>query len=419
MIAQTHWRLAAAALVLFASMAVAGARMFLVPKGMDPAIAVPGENVILDTGGGEQLVFEVYVEWSPLELHAFGFAVTMPCGATFSSSGYLENATPPLVDEAHSLFFFPPGHPHFIVADEGTCGPPPGFTGTPPRWSSSECIGGCPSVPNSGARYVGEIGYATSANAEGSATLSPRPFDESFLISESWSAILPLSTDGVEIRVTHGRCCAAEDACAEMTRFECNLIEGLFAEGESCAGLACGPIRLIGSDPPNCAIDARQPHAINDPEIRFGWNHVDLLFNGGSESLSADHLEVIEIGGDGVPPQIAAVDPIGLGENRVQLASAIEPGAWTCIRHVASDTQTCVAALPGDVNGDRTAGPVDVLRLIDALNGVVNPPLELWQTDIDRSGAATPADILRVIDLLNGAQAFDPWLLVSLPVCPG
>jgi len=268
-------------------------------------------------------------------------------------------------------------------------------------------------------RYLGEIEYTSSGNAGGIASISARPFEESFLISGSWNAILPLTTDGVEIRVTHGRCCAGEDSCAEMTRFECDTIQGLFAEGESCAGLACGPVRLISSDPPGCAIDARQPHAISDPEVRFGWSRVDLFFNGGSESLSADDLQVSELGGDGVPPDIAVVDPIGLGANRVLLTSTIEPGAWTCIRHLASDTRACVGALPGDVNGDRTAGPVDVLRLIDSLNGVANPPLELWQTDIDRSGAAAPADILRLIDLLNGAEAFDAWLLVSLPECSG
>ena len=75
-----------------------------------------------------------------------------------------------------------------------------------------------------------------------------------------------------------------------------------------------------------------------------------------------------------------------------------------------------IGFLPGDVNGDGTSGPVDILDLIDSLNGVV--PLPPERTDINRSGVATPVDILRLIDLLNGANSTRPWLGVSLPERP-
>ena len=54
------------------------------------------------------------------------------------------------------------------------------------------------------------------------------------------------------------------------------------------------------------------------------------------------------------------------------------------------------------------------MDLIDFLNGLP-PPLEIWQTDIDRSGEANSADILTEIDLLNGADCFDPWNGATLP----
>ena len=58
-------------------------------------------------------------------------------------------------------------------------------------------------------------------------------------------------------------------------------------------------------------------------------------------------------------------------------------------------------------------GPLDILALIDRLNGVIALPE--WSTDIDRDGSAGPQDILRLIDLLNGAGAFEPWNGKSLP----
>ena len=70
---------------------------------------------------------------------------------------------------------------------------------------------------------------------------------------------------------------------------------------------------------------------------------------------------------------------------------------------------------PANVNGDGSATPVDILRLIDSLNGVFTPPWGIYSKDIDRSNAATPSDILREIDLLNGAGEFDPWNNVPLP----
>ncbi len=89
-------------------------------------------------------------------------------------------------------------------------------------------------------------------------------------------------------------------------------------------------------------------------------------------------------------------------------------GHWTIITHNASGFAARIGALPADVSGDRTSGPVDILDLIDFLNEA-GPDLEIWQTDIDRSGEANPADILTEIDLFNGAGCFDEWNGATLP----
>ena len=98
----------------------------------------------------------------------------------------------------------------------------------------------------------------------------------------------------------------------------------------------------------------------------------------------------------------------------VNLDGIIPVGVWTTFTHTESDTSVRLGNLPADVNGDGTSSSLDVLRLIDAMNGV-GDPLPEWGTDINNSGLTGPEDILRVIDLLNGAGCLDAWNGVSLP----
>lgn len=170
---------------------------------------------------------------------------------------------------------------------------------------------------------------------------------------------------------------------------------------------------IAASDPPNCAIDARQPYAIDDSSVAQGWDSVALTFQCATASaLPEDFAVSVETG---APPTITNVVLSG-NTATLQLSRPIPPGQWTCITHLASGSQTCLAALPSDVNGDRTGAPADVLAVIDSLNGVT--PLPTYATDVDRSGTSGPEDILRVIDLLNGAGQFTPWLDATIGVCP-
>jgi hypothetical protein len=74
---------------------------------------------------------------------------------------------------------------------------------------------------------------------------------------------------------------------------------------------------------------------------------------------------------------------------------------------------------PSNVNSDSAAAPSDILDLIDSLNGVRVPPLNIWQCDIDRSTVCAPADIIGEIDLLNGANGFRVWNGSSKPATAG
>lgn len=176
---------------------------------------------------------------------------------------------------------------------------------------------------------------------------------------------------------------------------------------------APAPIHVIASNPPNNAIDARQPHAL-DGSNPVGWTTISLRFDGAVSGVASSHLTIMQEGGVEPPPTIVSVMPILEDTLNVQLSGPIAVGAWTTITHLPSATSVSLGYLPGDVNGDGTSSPIDILKLIDFLNGV-GPALNLWSTDINRSGAAEPSDVLRVIDLLNGAEAFDVFNGMTLP----
>lgn len=168
---------------------------------------------------------------------------------------------------------------------------------------------------------------------------------------------------------------------------------------------------IVDATPPTNAIDSRQPHNLNGSNAT-GWYFVRLTLSNANQSVGKSQFEVSEQGGDGIAPGIAAVSVQGT-QALVLFSTPIEPGTWTTVTHIPSGTSTRVGYLPGDVNGDGAATPVDILALIDSINGVT--PRPDYATDINRDGTTAPADILREIDLLNGADAFEPWLGRSLP----
>ncbi|UCC32540.1 MAG: hypothetical protein JSU86_09700 [Phycisphaerales bacterium] len=177
----------------------------------------------------------------------------------------------------------------------------------------------------------------------------------------------------------------------------------------------CVPRQLVSTNPPNCAIDARQP-LDPDGSNRDGWDSVEITFAGcdtwrlGSEDFSVREFPMSDPG-----PFIVEVVPNGK-KATVRFSRRIALPGWTCVTYLASGEEVCLAHLPGDVNNDGTSAPTDILYLIDCLNGL--RLCEIWQCDVDRSAVCRPPDILRVIDLLNGAAVYDEWRDRSLPKCP-
>jgi hypothetical protein len=166
----------------------------------------------------------------------------------------------------------------------------------------------------------------------------------------------------------------------------------------------------------NCVIDARQPSKPDGTEPA-GWDTIELTFTSDASALTPDDFTVRVEPGPATVPVITAVLPAGSPETvALQLDGPIPAGQWTCVTYVHSGNEMCIGYLPADANGDGTASPPDILRVIDCLNGVATCSTQ--QCDIDRSLECLPPDILRVIDLLNGAGTYDSWLNVGLGVCP-
>ncbi|MBU0719687.1 MAG: hypothetical protein KJ749_15695, partial [Planctomycetes bacterium] len=180
---------------------------------------------------------------------------------------------------------------------------------------------------------------------------------------------------------------------------------------------------LLETYPPHCAIDARQPHGLDDPLVRFGWNSLRLVFEFDPTSMGlvpGDFtVATYSNGTPATPPGISAVITNGPAHAvTIMLDQMIEPRNWTCLTHTDSGNHWCMGYLPADVNQDGLSATQDINKLIDCLNLVAFPPCGMWQTDIDRSGLPRPQDILREIDLLNGAMPFEVWITENLPDCP-
>lgn len=151
-------------------------------------------------------------------------------------------------------------------------------------------------------------------------------------------------------------------------------------------------LRVISSDPPSGAIDARQP--IYRGESAAGFSAVDLTFNTDSARLTAADFAIDD--GSTSPPNIKRVESKG-DVVTMALDRGISAGGWTTITYKASGTGTRIGYLPGDVNNDGIVSVDDMLALVGGLEDAA--ARQLYRLDIDRNGVSGVADVLRLIDL--------------------
>jgi len=285
-------------------------------------------------------------------------------------------------------------------------------------------VDGCPTA---GEDYIGTV------LSDDAATLvcdGQPPYTGTFMPNESldifenesiagpWRLIVSSTGAGGCGRLLHWRmefAAAAADCNANGVPDDCDIADGILqdADGDGVPDECDSPCpEVLGSTPADGAIDARQPHAIDDAGALFGWQAIRLQIAGGPTPVGGD-FEVTQEGVDGPPPTVSGVRAVGDDEIEVQFDRPITPGAWTTLTHTCSAAAVRIGYLPGDVNGDGVTAPLDILALIDGLNGLTDLPE--YAEDINRSGQGEPADILRLIDLLNGAGQFEEWNGRQLP----
>ena len=170
---------------------------------------------------------------------------------------------------------------------------------------------------------------------------------------------------------------------------------------------------MADSDPPDGIIDARTPLASNGT-TRLGISDVVFYFDRLTNCTAPEHFTVEQEGGGQPPPQAAGVQQVSGNGLKVLLSSPLEPRSWTTITHGPTQSALRFGYLPGDVNADGVSGPIDILELVDSLNGVAAPQ-PLWSGDLDRSGVVAPADIIMLVDLLNGVGNLDAYNGARLP----
>jgi len=185
-----------------------------------------------------------------------------------------------------------------------------------------------------------------------------------------------------------------------------SAMDHLYPGGRNCPG------RIVSTDPPAFAIDARQPSNADgsDPS---GWTQIRLEFDSDPSGMG-----VLDFAVDSTlapAPEVTEVTADNLTLT-VSFDRRIPPGAWTTLIAKPCCDGVQVGYLPGDANQDGTSTPADILDLIDCLNGVI--PCPVYAMDADRSGVVAAPDILQIIDLLNGAGVYPRWLDRSLPRDP-
>lgn len=210
-----------------------------------------------------------------------------------------------------------------------------------------------------------------------------------------------------------GICCTAvclsQTSCCEQAWDEtCVNLAEVFCAADLCPNVGT----IASTTPASGTVDARQPHAVNAALPRFGiGSDAEPILIQLNVDADPSCFGLCESAPDPLlgPNSIASITELGGGAYRVVLTRAITAGGATVIRYLGDSSTASFIAHPANTNGDNTASPIDILFMIDALNGVQQPPHGLYSTDIDHSGVAGPADILRVIDLLNGAGEFAAW----------
>jgi hypothetical protein len=226
------------------------------------------------------------------------------------------------------------------------------------------------------------------------------------------------SGQGVECNVATCDPAGTEGNCDIVTPVEdgtpCDNGQGVCKAGDCVPVEACPPGKVTFLDPPSGVVDARQPHPTGNLEPRLGISALRVEAPAGAEFTDCWNLCETSERGFG-PNGIQSVVDNGDGTLTIHLVRVITEGAATTVTYKGSGDSGLFIFHPANANGDQVSNQLDILALVDHLNGVIELPWGLYSSDIAHRGAPSPLSLLALIDLLNGADLQDPWLGTPLP----
>ena len=167
---------------------------------------------------------------------------------------------------------------------------------------------------------------------------------------------------------------------------------------------ACGSVNtILRSDPPNRAVDARQPWGIDGGNVA-GWSQVVLTFTGYAEAVTMSDFAIQFDGPPGGAPIIGGLEPAGVHRLAVVLDRPLPPCSRLTIQHLPSGGTVVLSAIPGDVNADGLADATDVMGLVLKLNSSDFTPLR--SADVNRSDRPDSVDLVHIVDVIHRAGAY-------------
>lgn len=222
--------------------------------------------------------------------------------------------------------------------------------------------------------------------------------------------------------------CACDSYCCEVDwDSDCAT---LGFEGSTCGaavlcvntcGGGCPPGDVEFIEPQHGVVDARRPFNPLTGTPLQGISSVQMLAPYEAQPNCFDLCETAAVG---PANSIASVTGMA-GVYNVQMSRPLTPGAATTIRYsniLGGSAAGAFYAHPGNVNADGLADAGDAATLATALTQSGVLPHGLLSSDIDHSGVFTPLDLLALIDVLNGAEQLTPWSGTARPtlngICP-
>lgn len=174
----------------------------------------------------------------------------------------------------------------------------------------------------------------------------------------------------------------------------------------SCAQTLCPPGAVTFLNPPDGIVDARPSgfdvFEVQGPPGAFStcWSLCETPADAPANGI----IEVVEIA----------------GRYFITLLGPTQPGRVTTITYTDDLGNTTTGEFtmhPGNVDGSAFADGDDVTAMRDCLSGTET--CDVWECDVDGNGQCTPVDILNLIDRLNGALGDPSTLGTPLPINGG